>query len=631
MNNNGNILATTNEEGLGTKECLDFILGNSGNYVNVLFGASYDINMILKDVPMFLLKRLHGQGKQRSGEYIRWGQYVLQYRPRKSFFIGKYKEGERRFIERPNGKRVPNYESSTTIWDVFGFFQGSFLKALQTYFTPEECVALGIDKIKAGKERRSQFSQQEMQDFIIPYTQLECTALVALMERLRGHLMDENIILSRWDGSGAISSYILKREEIKKYHGFVPPDVEIACQHAYGGGRIELVQYGHYVGYSWHGDIRSAYPRAMLELLDHSQGKWTYYEGNPVTRGDKPTGRAIYLYDVSWDFPPFLPFYPFFVRDQFGQIIYPRRGRNWIWYPEYDSANRSIPKFGDFVHVHGKWTFETDSTAIPFQFVQELYDYRLKLKKEGKGSEKVIKLGINGLYGKTVQQIGYNPETKRRPPFFFLPWGGLITSFTRATMFEVAYQNASSIIAFATDGIWSKSPLLVTKGLGLGEWDVDELKALTIVQSGVYWTTLPDGTEHQFSRGFNPDELTREKVIQGWKNKEATIETHSTRFVTLGSALSGEERFLTKWRQWVPTPRVVSLGTNGTNKRISASSRNPSRGLVPTYAQENSLVVGCDFPYPDECRSRPYPLVWDVLKGEILEEAISMEIQEVDL
>lgn len=616
MNGKGQYIS--NSYGLSTEDCFDFLLDTfEPDRKNVCFAASYDINMMLADIPMSVLIKLHGQGKVKSGEYVRWKNYVLQYRPRKSFFLARYKKGEPPFIkDEKTGKKRPNYEKQTTLWDVFGFFQTSFVNALKSYFSEEELIPLGYEQIKAGKESRSTFKKEDLLSVIVPYTTLEVLALEKLMERLAGYLEEANLRLSRWDGTGAIAATILKKEKIKSYYGHVPQTVEIASQHAYGGGRIETIKYGHFKGTGFHADIRSAYPSAMLELIQMTYGYWTNIEQGPFT-----------LYDVSWNFPTGMPFYPFFVRDSWGQICYPRQGRNWIWYPEVKAAQKFL-QHEKHMHIHDVLSFHSESDVKPFSFVQVYYDRRLEWKRQGKGAEKVLKLGINSLYGKTVQQLGYDESTGRKPPFYNLQYGGLITSYTRAKLFEAGMQKPDDIIAFSTDGIWSTSPLELEEGEGLGQWEVDSFSELIQAQSGVYWVTTDKG-EKQFCRGFSKTELTKEKVLEGWKNGLDSISVPCTRFVTLGSALASPERFIEKWGSWDSGERSLALTASGTHKRLDKKGgKRADRGLRDTSPQINSLTSGYDFPYPDECKSIAYPLMWDMIQSEIISEAISTEIEE---
>src|SRR5438876_1013352 len=107
-------------------------------------------------------------------------------------------------------------------WDEFGSFKASFLKPLKEFLSEEEGEQLGYKQIEEGKNRRSQFTPQELKDFIIPYTTLEVNALVALMNRLNEYCLEASIFLKRFDGAGAIAASILEQYRVKQYYGTIP-------------------------------------------------------------------------------------------------------------------------------------------------------------------------------------------------------------------------------------------------------------------------------------------------------------------------------------------------------------------------------------------------------------------------
>lgn len=174
-----------NARGLSTETCLDFLAGLATTHrrsIFVVFGASYDFNQWLRDLPRRDLERLW------TGERVTWwskgrgrgSRYELELRMRKSLTIRRF--GDPAFVRAMvKGRRVwrANFSASLTVWDVFGFFQSTFLDALTKYMTPEELTRLDFARIRAGKARRSQFTKAE-KPMIRQYTRAELRALVAL-------------------------------------------------------------------------------------------------------------------------------------------------------------------------------------------------------------------------------------------------------------------------------------------------------------------------------------------------------------------------------------------------------------------------------------------------------------------
>src|SRR5215469_13346570 len=103
----------SNIEGLPTKECLDYLLdlkSDNPGCIFVIFGGSYDGNMILKDLPRSYIQLL------QKKKQVYWRNYRIAYVARKYFQVSelqRWRDSE--------GKRVTI--RTITLWDVIGFFQ----------------------------------------------------------------------------------------------------------------------------------------------------------------------------------------------------------------------------------------------------------------------------------------------------------------------------------------------------------------------------------------------------------------------------------------------------------------------------------------------------------------------------
>jgi hypothetical protein len=655
MNSEGNV--TSNPEGLSTAVCFRALLQSAARNVsaiNVVFGGSYDANMMFKDIPIELLRKLH-EGKRIIWKYSPREVYSIEYRARRELFIGRFEDKRFSVQSDKNGQQrySANYTCTIRLWDVFGFFQGSFLAALKKYFSEQELERLGYAMIAEGKARRSDFGPQELDNFIVPYTTLECTALVALMNRLREHLAQAHIPIARWDGAGAVASSVLKARKVKEHFEPMSNGVVDAVRRAYSGGRIEAIKYGymapvaHYNANTsiraYHDDLISAYPSAMPDLPSMLNGTWKHAAGHdllPIT--ESPWA----IFNVSWSFPDrdALPFYPFFTRYMDGSIYYPYRGRNWIYSSEMYAALEMIPELYKYIRISEIYQFIPGSDVKPFEYVREMFLLRKLWKEQGKGAEKVLKLAYNSFYGKLAQHLGYE-QGGRIPPFFNLFYAGLITSITRSKLFQAAMQAPHNIIAFSTDGIWSTSKLDLDRGSGLGQWEHDELAGMLLAQSGVYWSYNLDGSVSHFSRGFDKEALTPEIILSAWQRGETSVEIPTTRFVTLGSALASDERFYTKWRTWDTRPRRLEIRAIGKRQDIiptPSSAWEPQDGLVNTRAANCPMLTSIydihdmKHPYNDYYTlSYPIDVPWiddpaiaAIRAQKELDEQIDIEVQE---
>lgn len=210
---------------LSTVECLDLMIAaevENPDAFHIGFAFNYDVNMILKDVPRARLERLRNQKR------IRWMDYRIEWYPSKWFQVSKG----------PKNARI-----TCRIWDVWGFFQSSFVAALHSYLgdRPE------IDQISEGKARRGTFDDSEF-EYIESYWRQELDLLVSLVSRLRSFLYSAGLYITQWHGPGAIASYAFRQHSIPDAMGVCPDAVNDAAQYAYAGGRFELFTIGRYLG-----------------------------------------------------------------------------------------------------------------------------------------------------------------------------------------------------------------------------------------------------------------------------------------------------------------------------------------------------------------------------------------------
>lgn len=552
-----------NPEGLSTLECCEALI--SGAELNprawhVGFAFSYDVNMILRDVPRELLKPLW------QGERIFWRTheheltitgYRLQYRPRKEFVVQRVTLDKRTRME---------IDTSVTcrVWDVFGFFQSSFVKALESYGigSPQE--------IKRMKAQRSNFTLR-MLDRIEHYCARECELGQQLCETFAGYLGDANIKLTRFDGAGAVAAALFRDNGVKAHKAKTLGIVADAVQAAYYGGRIELVRYGHHKGDTYQYDLRSAYPAAMTEAPCLACGSWKRERVPPEIV-------PFALYRIRWNLRGDV--LPFPWRASHGAVFFPPRGRGWYWGVELLAARELLNAgviTGEF-RVLDSWRFVPGCEHAPFSWLRESYATRARWKAEGIGAEKVLKLGINSVYGKCAQRVGARGKI---PSWHQMEWSGYTTARTRARLVTAAIPaiRAGTLVMFATDALFTTAELPELRiSSELGDWDRERYDGITAVQSGVYWLWKGD-TPKAKSRGFRPSELDVHSVLAGWRAGHEAVQSRATRFVALGRALQSADG-LGQWRQWVEQERRLSLHPAGTKRELPPGVRSWGRRRV---------------------------------------------------
>ena len=525
-------------EGLPTVECFDYLLSLPKKAIITAFGWNYDVNMILRDLDITDLVRLWKSGS------VEWNGYELEWIPSKWFVV-----------KRGNTRRK--------VCEAFGFFQSSFVNALRKWGIEP------MDDIEAMKAERGAFDAA-MKQRIINYCISECKQLVELMDELEIALDAVDLHLRSWVGAGSIASALMQREGVKNYieqdstFGEGPYN---AIRRGYFGGRSELFLQGDFETL-WDYDIRSAYPANARHLPSLVGGVWT------------PAGdyceHPYSLWLCNWELPAETIVSPFPVRpsETKSDIFYPYSGRGWYHGVEVQAAKEL---YGDAIRVEKGHVFQPGNNHRPFKFIPEMFAYRRELKGQGHGGEKVIKLGLNSLYGKLAQGVGYGGK---RPPFQSYYWAGLITAGTRARILQLASLAPDDLVMVATDGIFFRKPIDVELSDGLGGLELTRMDNVFVAQPGVYSATV-DGETFGRSRGFFSREIDFDQLRLGFQTTgpHYTGKYQSTRFIGIGSALLTKD---TKdWRTWRTADRKLSLFPSRKFIDDETVSTNPVRHHPP--------------------------------------------------
>lgn len=600
---------------LGTQACLDFLLDLGQEYkkaIFVIFAGSYDINHML----MFGFDKKTLQ-KISRGDTVLFDydgvEYEIEYRARKSLSL---KRGRIWIPE----KKLSKWQSKITIWDVFGFFQESFIKVMWKWLGENH---RHYELIKDMKARRGDFANVE-QKAINAYNAAELETLVELMEKVRESINGLDLKCNRWDGAGSIAGALFRKHKSREHKRpyKIDFDLDRAIRTAYAGGRIEICKMGNYCGTVYDYDINSAYPFVMKDLPSLANGWWEHGKGTP------PAGFT--LVRCKYEFIRGQNFYPLFFRTDKMQIYFPSDGEGWYWYPEYH-ASRLCP--GN-VEVLEWYHFVAEKDEKPFSWITEYYETRKKWVKNPdqewqRGGEKIIKLGLNSLYGKTAQQLG---GTGLAPPTYHqMEWAGFITSATRARLYEAAMKDPSNIIGFATDGIFSTRPLDVplSDKKEIGMWELKVFAGLTIVMAGVYWWHKERQKENDiqkydhFSRGFDKESMeTPDLIISAWQRGISNIDISMHRLITMGSACASETLWKMRGR-FTQGFRTLRLdGKSNKRQAINVAKKKPYKELVALKPAEN-LEYGCGLLNI----SHPYPVKW--LNEEMTDEFTNdLELQK---
>lgn len=275
-------------------------------------------------------------------------------------------------------------------------------------------------------------------------------------------------------------------------------------QRAYNGGLFDVWQKGtfHHVNSF---DINSAYPDEMTRLIDIQYGSWDI-----VDKCYECADYGYYKVNAKLDFP-----------------ILPYKHREKIHYPigEFEEFYTSKNEI-EFIREHDLGEVEVidgiefDACEIHYPFkdyVNYLADFRNELKAEDDDLEAIVKIVMNGQYGKTIQSIVKSvkaseenkydvdigercfeyeddiiPYTKvnARGKLYNPMYATEITSNTRLTCLEVALQNPEKVVSIQTDSVQFKDgyiPDLDFSPTELGKWDKEyQDETFTMINTGIY-------------------------------------------------------------------------------------------------------------------------------------------------
>jgi hypothetical protein len=559
-------------------------------------------------------------------------------------------------------------------------------------WTPDD-----IARIESMKERRGAFRPEDQAE-VLAYCYSECRYLSFLMRDLLTGIYRFNPVMwrnmNRFDGSGAVASAYLKTYEVRDHlPGRVPgtlenhrtngghycdkcasgaselshcawcgrdyPDAAALSAHldgcmpsaiepaayaglpepvalgAYTGGRFEVPEIG-YVG-ELHGyDINSAYPHITRDLPCLAHGAFRR------VREYVPGAIGVYLAGsrTTGKFAPFAFRTKEKTPDGLAQtaIYYAHGGKRWVWQDELAIARKH---FGaDAIPVYDGYVWEpscadNDCDGKPFANIPELYELRKEYVAQGNGIEKVIKLILNSLYGKTAQSVGWSERNgmPQPPASQCFIWAGLITSGCRAMILDGIMQPDADVVSIATDGILSRTRIAALDANAprekiLGKWDYGAVTDGYLFQSGVYTYLKPDpegkeqtrdgrpGKRVYKTRGFSAKEISASELIRAWESGERTVHadpSHSRyKPMRAGVLLIDALEYI---GQWVPSVHDVSFTHN---RRMPVLEYDQYGDIVPGLERYSEPCViscrecgECRAGYPHMCVNPPESAPYD--------------------
>ncbi len=536
----GELELFNNNQPLGTEQCLDFILALSPRPIYTGFYFTYDATQILRDLPAERLEYLFAERDNEPGQsrYTFWRDYAIEFRPRQFFRVARTTGADRMRV-------MPG--TCRTINEVGGFFQKSFVEAIKDWQIGD---AQTVAMIAENKERRAGFTQ--IDDEIRRYCGAECDLLAELMTAFRAVCADAGIVPRSWRGAGWIAARLHELHKTPRRgrdQVALPPRLEHAAINAYYGGRFEIAATGAIPGPVYEYDINSAYPAAMLELPCPLHTEWRKFTGEP------DPSCPYFIARVKFNHSMLLPLCGLPIRRN-GRLFWPRAGNGVYWSPELRAAMKLSNETTQLSMIWaGGYIAKLNCSCRSFEWVRELYELRQRIGKSNRGYP--IKLGINGLYGKLAQRQG-------GAPFRDYIAAGLITAIVRAKLIAAYSLDPQAIVMLATDAVYSRRPLPLDLGTGLGQWEETvRPTGMFVVQPGIYWS--PGSDIKPKTRGIPRSRIIerRAEFEAAWtrwlhsRGEPPAVSVETTSFIGHRLALHRNKPELAG--SWIKQPRRISF------------------------------------------------------------------------
>ena len=367
--------------------------------------------------------------------------------------------------------RIRKKNHSVVFFDVAQFFNKTGL--LKAY---EQNIGKIPDSYKEIKNKRGQFSKtfyRKNTTKVKQYCIQDCIFTKQLSEYFIKLFFDMfSFYPRRWISSGYLAEKVLinNRIDFPKVQD-IPQAVTDFAWKSYFGGRFEMLQRG-FIGTAYVYDINSAYPYAIAQLPDLTNGDW--YRTDERILDKAKVGFFKIKVDVD-DLNLVAPF--------------PFRKKNRILYPSGEfvthcTLQELLAAENDIQYsILDSYQFIPRGKKLPFRkFINSLYQKRLELKKQNNPMQLPIKVIINSIYGKTGQ-VSHRIGSLFNPVIF-----AFITGYSRAMLYQFMKKHKleNDIVAFATDSICTTKKVNMNSEK-LGEFSLDAMgDDCYFLQNGFY-------------------------------------------------------------------------------------------------------------------------------------------------
>jgi len=413
---------------------------------NFFYNLGYDAEVILK-----LLGEELNLYKKTRNLVFRHGDYKIEYIPNKKLAIRKG-------------------HHSTVFFDIAQYYHASLANAYQKNIgkLPEDYLEM--------KKQRAEFStrfykrnKKKIQNYCVQ----DCIYTKQLAERWIKLFHDAfSFYPARWISSGYLAEKVLINNsvDVPKFDES-PKAIQDFAYRCYFGGRFEILKRG-YIGTAYLYDINSAYPYALTKFPDITKGIW-------IKRKSIHKDAKVGFFKIRAKIPDCKYVPPFAFRKDYTVVFPSGEFETYCTLDELKACNDC-----SYYKILDSYQFIPESEIYPFRdFVNKIYQKRMKLKQQGNSLELPFKIILNSIYGKTGQKIRGRIGNMFNPIVF-----SFITGFARAQLYNFTRENRleKQVVSFATDSICTTEKLDIDSS-SLGAFSFDKsADDVFYLQNGFY-------------------------------------------------------------------------------------------------------------------------------------------------
>lgn len=612
---NGNIVCLCNSKGACIEhptldECLKFITTNHNYRRYFLWNIMYDVDAMLKGLPMENLRELFGDESKTA-----YKGYDITYLGRNNVSISTEQSGKR---------------YRTMLWDLAQFYDYHSLKEMSKRYIGEDSQKMESDVIEAfvsqdyeengkrlkAKGKRKSLSPEPLalsvEDSLAYYEKHsreireycvgDCVATKELAD-----LMEERM---EWEGYDFSTPYSVGNTAMKFFRQYLgnpsyPKDAIPRIHPSYWrqenaerrtleklwesiarGGWNDCFQRGKF-DHIWDYDIVSAYPTIMRDI--------PYWEGNWVETTDKDIiDKADYgLIDVTIKNLK-LPLMPE-IYQYFDNSIIKKEVISWVNHSILHSTIDHRPfkttlttdqyhffdKLAD-VKVNGGWILEPSHTLFP---LREVIDTLIKKKFSAK--EKHGKQSVEYMLAKKIMNSAsgkFKQKFHSKYTWFFYPHVyAKITWRTKEIVADLITANDAwdDLVSVSTDGaVFTRKLNNVDLSGQLGSFELTKMDNFVQIGNGIYYGYTTEGKLYQRMRGFHIFKYNLPEIIESQPDK-TVVEVKTRRPLHLRECFKHHKKLtISDTDTWVDVIKHVNI-----NKEIK-------RKWVGRYESINDLLSG---------------------------------------